>query len=64
MVAAGEVDENALIAHCRERLAGFKRPSAVVFVEALPRNAAGKVLKRELRASAPDLHSVHPTGSP
>ena len=64
VVAAGEVDENALIAHCRERLAGFKRPSAVVFVEALPRNAAGKVLKRELRASAPDLHSVHPTGSP
>ena len=64
VVAAGEVDEHALIAHCRERLAGFKRPSAVVFVEALPRNAAGKVLKRELRASAPDLHSVHRTGSP
>ena len=42
-------DEDALIAHCRERLAGFKKPSAVVFVDALPRNAAGKVLKRELR---------------
>ena len=64
VVAAGEVDEHALIAHCRERLAGFKKPSAVVFVDALPRNAAGKVLKRELRASAPDLHSVHRTGSP
>jgi acyl-CoA synthetase (AMP-forming)/AMP-acid ligase II len=38
-----------LVAHCRERLAGYKKPSAVVFVEALPRNAAGKVLKRELR---------------
>jgi fatty-acyl-CoA synthase len=64
VVAAGAVDEDTLIAHCRERLAGFKRPSAVVFVEALPRNAAGKVLKRELRASAPDLHSVQPTGGP
>jgi fatty-acyl-CoA synthase len=64
VVAAGEVDEDALIAHCRERLAGFKRPSAVVFVDALPRNAAGKVLKRELRASAPDLHPAQPTGGP
>jgi fatty-acyl-CoA synthase len=50
VVAAGDVDEDTLIAHCRERLAGFKKPSAVVFVDALPRNAAGKVLKRELRS--------------
>jgi acyl-CoA synthetase (AMP-forming)/AMP-acid ligase II len=64
VVAAGDVDEDALIAHCRERLAGFKKPSAVVFVDALPRNAAGKVLKRELRASAPDLYPAQPTGGP
>ena len=64
VVAAGEVDEDALIAHCRERMAGFKKPSAVVFVDALPRNAAGKVLKRELRATAPDLYPVQPTGGP
>jgi fatty-acyl-CoA synthase len=64
VVAAGDVDEDALIAHCRERLAGFKRPSAVVFVDALPRNAAGKVLKRELRASAPGLYPAQPTGGP
>ena len=38
-----------LIEHCRERLAGYKKPSAVVFVDELPRNAAGKVLKRDLR---------------
>lgn len=38
-----------LIAHCRERLAKYKTPKTVVFVDALPRNAAGKVLKRQLR---------------
>ena len=37
------------IAHCRDRLAGYKKPSAVFFVEQLPRNAAGKVAKLELR---------------
>ena len=41
--------EAALIAHCRATLTSFKRPSAVVFESSLPRNAAGKVLRRELR---------------
>jgi fatty-acyl-CoA synthase len=40
---------DALIGHCAARLAGYKRPTAVRFVDALPRNAGGKVLKRELR---------------
>jgi acyl-CoA synthetase (AMP-forming)/AMP-acid ligase II len=44
-----EADEPALIEHCRTRLAGYKKPSAVIFLDALPRNAAGKVLKRNLR---------------
>jgi long-chain acyl-CoA synthetase len=39
-----------LIAHCRERLATYKAPTAVTFVDELPRNPSGKVLKRELRA--------------
>ena len=39
-----------LVAHCRGRLAGYKKPSAVYLVEQLPRNAAGKVAKQELRA--------------
>ena len=41
--------EEELIEFCRSRLAGFKRPRSVVFVEALPRNPMGKVLKKELR---------------
>ena len=48
--APGEtVDAEALIAYSREHLAGFKCPRAVTVVDALPRNASGKVLKRELR---------------
>jgi fatty-acyl-CoA synthase len=44
-----QLTEQALIAHCRSRLAGFKTPKQVVFVATLPRTASGKVLKRELR---------------
>jgi long-chain acyl-CoA synthetase len=40
---------DALIAFARERLAGFKCPKGITFVEALPRNPSGKILKRELR---------------
>jgi long-chain acyl-CoA synthetase len=38
-----------IIEFCRTRLAGFKRPRSVVFVDTLPRNQMGKVLKKELR---------------
>jgi long-chain acyl-CoA synthetase len=41
-----------LIAFCRESLTGYKCPREVRFVSQLPRNASGKVLKRELRAAA------------
>jgi len=44
-----QLTEQALIAHCRSRLAGFKTPKQVVFLDTLPRNPSGKVLKRELR---------------
>ena len=39
----------ALIAHCRARLAGFKTPKEIVFLDVLPRTPSGKVLKRQLR---------------
>ena len=35
--------------HCREGLASYKRPRSVLFVDDLPRNPMGKVLKRVLR---------------
>jgi HIP---CoA ligase len=44
--------EKDVIAHCRERLANFKVPREVVFIGQLPRNAGGKVLKRDLRERA------------
>ena len=46
------VDEAALKAFLKDRLAPPKVPREVVFVDALPRNATGKVLKRELRERA------------
>ncbi|MGH3493852.1 MAG: AMP-binding enzyme, partial [Sciscionella sp.] len=45
----GSFDTEALIAHCREHLAGYKVPKSVDLAESLPRNATGKILKRDLR---------------
>ena len=42
-------DEGDLIEHTRTRLAAFKRPKRVLFVDELPRNGSGKLLKRVLR---------------
>ena len=41
--------EDDIVAHCREHLAGFKTPKQVFFVDALPKNPSGKLLKRTLR---------------
>ena len=43
------LDADAVIAHCRAHLANFKVPRHVVAIDTLPRNAGGKVLKRDLR---------------
>jgi acyl-CoA synthetase (AMP-forming)/AMP-acid ligase II len=42
-------DAEDIIAFARGRIAGFKAPKTVDFIEALPRNASGKILRRELR---------------
>ncbi|MEU0210996.1 acyl-CoA synthetase [Streptomyces canus] len=49
VVPRGEVTEAELLDHAREKLAHFKAPKRVLFVDELPRNASGKILKRELR---------------
>ncbi|MGC1165960.1 MAG: AMP-binding protein [Solirubrobacterales bacterium] len=43
------LEEEDVIAHCRDVLSGYKKPKAVEFLPELPTNAYGKVLKRELR---------------
>jgi acyl-CoA synthetase (AMP-forming)/AMP-acid ligase II len=45
-----QLTADELMAWSRQRIAGFKTPRRVSFVEVLPRNASGKLLKRELRA--------------
>ena len=51
----------AVINHCRSKLATFKVPGKVVFVDSLPRGATEKVLKRQLRA---DLGLADPFAQP
>jgi acyl-CoA synthetase (AMP-forming)/AMP-acid ligase II len=47
--AGASATPDELVEHCRSQLARFKVPREVVFVDALPRNPSGKVLKRDLR---------------
>jgi acyl-CoA synthetase (AMP-forming)/AMP-acid ligase II len=47
--AGATLSAAALIAWSQDKLAGFKRPRSVDFIDALPRNASGKLLKRTLR---------------
>jgi acyl-CoA synthetase (AMP-forming)/AMP-acid ligase II len=44
-----ELDEESVIAYTREHLGNFKAPRSVRFVDVLPRNAGGKVVKPQLR---------------
>ena len=43
------ISEEEMIAFCKERLAGYKKPKSVEFVTSLPLNPAGKILKKVLR---------------
>ena len=44
-----EIDEEALIAYCREHIASYKIPRKFLYEDVLPRNASGKILKYQLR---------------
>jgi long-chain acyl-CoA synthetase len=44
-----EVSEGELISFCKNRLASYKKPKSIEFLEDFPKSTAGKVLKRELR---------------
>ena len=44
-----DLDSEALVAFCRDHLASFKKPRRIKFCAELPKNAYGKVLRRELR---------------
>ncbi len=52
VVTRASVTADELIAYCRERLAGYKVPRVIIELEALPRTAAGKLRRHELRAQA------------
>ncbi|MGH2494789.1 MAG: long-chain-fatty-acid--CoA ligase [Ktedonobacteraceae bacterium] len=49
VVKRGEVDAETLKAYCREKLANYKTPGEIEFVDLLPRNGVGKIDKKELR---------------
>ena len=53
LVASGPVEPNEILEHCEGKLARFKQPRNVEFVEEIPRNPSGKILKRILREQFP-----------
>jgi fatty-acyl-CoA synthase len=55
LVEGATLTEDEVTSFCAERLAGYKRPRYVLFVDALPRNPSGKVLKRDLREQVRSL---------
>lgn len=62
VVKAGQsADEASILAHSRQHLASFKVPKRVVFVDSLPKNPSGKVLKRELRKAFDGIGAAGPS---
>ena len=49
VVAKSKISEDDLLTWCRERMSGFKAPRSIVFLDELPLNATGKVMKDRLR---------------
>ncbi len=48
LVCSGEIDEGELVLYCRKQLASFKVPRKIIYLETLPRNAMGKIVKNLL----------------
>ena len=48
LVCSGTIDEGELVAYCRKQLASFKVPRKISYIDALPRNAMGKIVKNLL----------------
>ncbi|MDA8209943.1 MAG: class I adenylate-forming enzyme family protein [Actinomycetota bacterium] len=61
VVAIGDVDEEALRAHCRRHIAANKIPSRVLLVDELPRGAYGKIVRREVLKRYGALLGAEPT---
>ncbi len=49
-IAKSKEVESEIMEYCRQNLASFKRPRTVVFVDELPRNPLGKLIKKDIRA--------------
>ena len=49
VVAKSKISEDDLLTWCRERMSGFKAPRSIEFLDELPLNATGKVMKDQLR---------------
>ena len=51
VVADESVTESTILEHCLENHASYKKPRRVIFMDELPRNSLGKILKHELKVS-------------
>jgi fatty-acyl-CoA synthase len=59
-----DLDESEMAAWCRARIAGYKSPRRILFVDSLRRSAAGKAHHQELRARAIELLAANERASP
>jgi fatty-acyl-CoA synthase len=56
-----QVTEKEIISFCRDKLAKYKAPKTVEFMDSLPKNPAGKILKRVLREKYRDMNKPSPS---
>lgn len=54
-----QIDKNAIIAHCKTQLGKFKIPKEIIFIDEIPTNHVGKILRKKLRDDYQDLFKNH-----